>query len=238
MDYLESKGISQLLLSPLFLLNEILGTIVPGALLILLLGLKGNVLLREGWMNPLFGYKTKIAIILLLAFVFGKMLRLPLHFLAAVIRRLKPEKPPEVPDFLKGQSAYVRQIVDAAMAEGVLVARPVLMDLVSFLQSDVTFHIGVGTALLVAACVYGDGAFLRGLEAILGLAMLSLGMKKSVDFANQKERVIGIGLVDIIGNMSVEQMGWAQALMQSFGLMPRKAPPAVPTLPDSSTNTP
>jgi hypothetical protein len=236
MDNLESKSISQLLLSPLFLLNEILGTIVPGALLLLLLGLKGNVLLREGWMNPLFGYKTKIAISLLLAFIFGKMLRIPLSFVAVVITRLRPQKAPEVPDFLKGHSELVRQIVTAAFTEGVLVARPVLMDRVSLLQSDVNFHIGLGTALLVAAFIHGDGSFLRGLEATLGLAMFSLGIRKSAQYQERTWNAIGIGLVDIIVNMTPEQVGWAQALMKSLRSNSQTNPPA--PLPLSSTNTP
>jgi hypothetical protein len=238
MDNLESKSISQLLLSPLFLLNEILGTVVPGALLLLLLGLKGNVLLREGWMNPLFGYKTKIAISLLLAFIFGKMLRLPFHFIGVVLRRFKPEKALEVPDFLKGHSESVRQMVVAAMTEGVLVARPVLMDRVSLLQSDVTFHIGLGTALVVAACIHGDGSFLREIEAILGLGMLLLGFAKSVEYQERTWSAIGIGLVDIIGNMTPEQVGWAQALMKSLRSSSETTPSAAPPLPDSSPNTP
>jgi hypothetical protein len=214
MSEIDGKGISQLLLSPLFLLNHILGTVVPGAVLILLLALKGNLLLRAGWLNPLFGYKTKVALFVMLAFVFGSMLRLPLQLLALVIKPSSP-KPPE--EFLKGQPDVVRQIVSAAMTDGVLLARPTLMDRLSHLQTDVAFHIGMGTALAVAALVSGDGS-LRLLEGLLGLAMFLVGIRKGMKYNEQVLSVVGIGIVDILGNMTPQQISIAKAAIKSLGL--------------------
>src|SRR5437879_5407398 len=80
----QNKGIAQLLLSPVFLLHEILGTLIPGAVLLLLLVHKGSPVLRDHpWVSPLFGYKTNIAVFLLFAYVVGKALVLPILFIMA-----------------------------------------------------------------------------------------------------------------------------------------------------------
>jgi hypothetical protein len=226
MSGIDGKGITQLLLSPLFLLNHLLGTIVPGALLILLLALKSNLLLRAGWLNPLFGYKTKVAIFVLLAFVFGSMLRLPLQLLGMAIRPFTPKPAQERNVFLKGQSEAVRQAVGAAITDGVLLARPALMDRLSLLQTDAAFHMGIGTSLLVAALVPGDGSF-RWLEGLLGLAMFLAGVKKGRHYSDQTLSVVGIGIVDILGSMSPQQIGMAKRAIKALGLEtgPTEAPP-------------
>jgi hypothetical protein len=46
---IDHKGVNQLLLSPLYLFDQILSTVIPGALFMLLLGLKGNAMLRVFW---------------------------------------------------------------------------------------------------------------------------------------------------------------------------------------------
>src|SRR5271168_159122 len=88
MGDLDSKSVNQILLGPLFLLNHILASIVPGALLLLLLALKGNVLLRNEWLSPVFGYRTKLAVFLLLGFVLGNILRLPIWWMGGAVKLL------------------------------------------------------------------------------------------------------------------------------------------------------
>ena len=95
---MDSKGIHQLFLSPLFLLNQILAIIMPGALLILMLGLKGNATLRAVWLASAFGYKTKVAIFLLLAYFLGSALRV----LVLRVCSLRKVKPPDMSEWLKG----------------------------------------------------------------------------------------------------------------------------------------
>lgn len=216
MSEIDGKSISQLLLSPLFLMNHILGTLVPGAVLILLLALKGNMLLHAGWVNPLFGYKTKVALFVMLAFVLGSMLKLPLQLMSMAIKPFVPNPAPESA-FLNGQPDVVRQILGAAMTDGVLLARPPLMDRLSLLQTDAAFHIGMGTALLVAAFVSGDGS-LRLLEVLLGFAMFLVGVRKATHYNQQALSIVGIGIVDILGKMTPQQITMAKAVIKSLGL--------------------
>jgi hypothetical protein len=213
MSEIDGKGINQLLLSPLYLLNHIFGVLMPGAFFLLLLALKGNVLLRNGWTNPLFGYKTKVALFILLAYVVGSMLRLPLQWLAAAF---KPFQTPAT--VFKNQHPEVQKALTAILTDGVLIARPFLLDRLSLLQSNVAFHIGVGIALLVAAFVPGDGS-LRWLEAFLGTAMFVTGFRKGKDLVDETIGAIGIGLAHVIGGMTAQQMTIAKATLVSLGIL-------------------
>jgi hypothetical protein len=89
---IDNKGVNQLLLSPLFLFDQILNTIVPGALFLLLLGLKGNATLRNVWLIAPFGYKTTIAGFLMLAYIVGNTVKLPLFFLVLLLSSSPSQK--------------------------------------------------------------------------------------------------------------------------------------------------
>jgi len=214
MSEIDGKGINQLLLSPLYLLNHILGVLMPGSFFILLLALKGNVLLRNGWTNPLFGYKTKVALFLMLAYVIGSMLRLPLQWFAAAFKPFLQKTPATV---FKNQPPEVQKALTAILTDGVLIAKPFLLDRLSLRQSDVAFHVGVGIALLVAAFVPGDGS-LRWLEAVLGTAMFVSGFRKGKDLVDETIGAIGIGLAHVIGGMTAQQLAIAKATLSSLGL--------------------
>jgi hypothetical protein len=207
MTEIDGKAISQLLLNPLFLLNRILGTIVPGALLIMLLGLKGNVLLRNVWLNPLFGYRTKLGMFVMLAFVIGSILRLPLVWVRSLLTLLLP-KAPEIP--------AIKKMYSAVMTEGILLANPALIDRLSHINTDAAFHFVTGTAFLVAACVPGDGS-LRYLEGLVGFGMLWAGLIKAQQYRERALNAVGIGLASIIATMTPQAIV-AQATIKTLGL--------------------
>jgi hypothetical protein len=216
MSDIDGKGISQLLFSPLFLLNHILGNIVPGSLLILLVALKGNVLLRSGWLSPIFGYKTKVAIFLMLAFVIGSILRLPLHWIASLLKPLTAKYHPDK-IILKGTTQGVQEIIGMAIVDGVFITRPAVMDRLALFQADAAFHMGTGTALLIASFVPGDGS-LRWIEGILGLGMYVSGFLKAREYNKLQVSLVGAGLIDILGGMTPQQIDLAKAAIKAFGL--------------------
>lgn len=232
MSEIDGKGITQLLLNPLFLLNHILGTIVPGALLILLLGLKGNVLLRDGWLNPLFGYKTKVAIFLMIAYVIGSALRLPLTWIGALLKPLRPKVEP----ILKGQQPVVSKMFGAVISDGVLLANPALIDRLSHSQTNAAFHIGTGTALLVAACVPGDGS-LRWIEALLGIGMFCAGILKARTYQDEAIGAVGIGFANILAGMTPNQFIVAGAVIKALGLEVKVSTEVAATTSEAATAT-
>src|SRR5207302_465758 len=105
----------------------------------------------------------------------------------------------------------------AILTDGVILARPALSDRLSLWQTDAAFHVGVGTALLVAAFVPGDGS-LRWLEAVLGTAMFVIGVRKGNHYSDQVLNIVGVGLADIIGGMTPQQLSIAKAAVKSLGL--------------------
>jgi hypothetical protein len=229
MGELGDKGLSQLLLSPLFLFNQILGTIVPGALLMMMLGLKGNQLLRGMWLSPLFGYRSKVGIFLMLAFVVGNILRLPIVFVASLSKKEKTF-------WLKGQAPEVQKMVGAVITDGVILSTPGLVDRLSLLQADGAFHIGTGTALIVAAFVPGDGS-LRWIEGALGAGMFWAGVLKGRKYADEVLGIIGIGMANILARMTSQQLVVLKAMVRTFG--PKEASPVtdVVSSPQESTSS-
>jgi hypothetical protein len=223
MNEFDGKGISQLLLSPLYLLNYVFGTILPGALFLMLLGLKGNAVLREAWLSPMFGYKTKIAIFCVLAFVVGSAVRLPLLLLFAFIRLTLPKRffPKQeeavLSQFLHDKSPELSKMLNAVVTDGVLLANVSLMDRLSHLQADAAFHIGTGTALMIAACVPGDGS-LRWIEAGVGFGLFCAGFKKAYQYKEQLLGALGIGIANILAGITPYQMTLAKAVIKVFGL--------------------
>ena len=215
------KGISQLLLSPLFLLREILGTVLPGALLLLLLAHKGNPVLRHAWLDSPLGYKTNMAVFMLLAYVVGKALVLPIlfigaskglyHRIAADVRGPQPLAPSPPGNPYGSDTEALRDMLHAAVTDGPILSTPGLVDRLSLEQSNAAFHVGTGCALLIAAASPGDS--LRWLEAVVGFAMLLVGVHKAREFTKMYMRHVGIGLADLFARMTPQQIQcWAAFL--------------------------
>jgi hypothetical protein len=216
----DNKGISQLLLSPLFLLEEILSTIMPGVVLMLLLGLKGNTLLRGVWYGSPFGYRTKIAVLLLVAYVVGAAVKLPFFLLMPFAKKAPPA---EVPDWFKKQNPDIQKMITGIAIEGAIVSTPGLVDRLSVVKAGAGFHAGTGMALLVASLIPGDGS-LRYLEAPVGLAMLAAAVWKSREYQNLVLQSVGIGWANLIGRMTAQQLHIAAAVIKTLGINAPVAP--------------
>ena len=224
----DQKGINQLLLSPLFLFNLILGTLTPGVVLMLLLILKGNRLLRNVWFNVPLGYKTKVALYLLLAYVFGSVVKLPIVGLAAFV---KTAPMPEPVGIFKGQTAEVAHMLRTMFTDGVIMATPGLTDRLSLIQADASFHLTTGIALLAAATIPGDG-HLRWLELLIGIGMLGAGIRKIKEYKHQALGFVGVGVANVFARMSPEQLSMAAAALKSLEVPKPEsaaAPPQVQT---------
>jgi hypothetical protein len=209
----QTRGIAQLLLSPLFLLHDILGVFVPGALLLLLLAHKGSPILRHAWLDSPFGYKTNIAVFALLSYVVGKILVLPIVFIigskrfydriAADVRKSQAVVP-SPPGSASGPDTQVlRDMLQGAVTDGAILATPGLADRVYVVRADAAFHLATGCALLIAAAFPGDS--LRWLEAAAGFAMFWVGVYRGLEANKVYTRHVGIGLANIIAKMMTPQ---------------------------------
>jgi hypothetical protein len=90
---------------------------------------------------------------------------------------------------------------------------------------------------MVASFVHGDGS-LRGLEGLLGPVMFLVGYLKARRYRKEAERLIGIGLVDIIGGMTAQQIAMAKGFIQSLGRSKAEVPQTTetPTDPNAASN--
>jgi hypothetical protein len=235
---IDNKGINQLLLSPLFLWDQILGTIMPGTVLILLLAFKGNATIRGVWYNSPFGYKTKIAAFVLLSYVVGSVVKLPVYLLVPLRKKKQDKDAAKMPAWLKEQTPEIQKMILGAASEGVLLATPGLFDRLVLVKADAAFHLGTGMALLIAALIPGDGS-LRWLEALAGLVMIRVAIWKGKEFEDRVLHHTGIGYANVFARMTPQQFVTAAAIMKSLKLpMPEVTAekPAEVISPESATN--
>jgi hypothetical protein len=209
----QTKGVAQLLLSPLFLIEDILGAFVPGALLLLLLAHKGSPILRHAWLHSPFGYKTNIAIFALLSYVVGKALVLPILFIiaskslydrvAAEVRKSQAVVPTPPGGASVPDSQTLRSVLGGVVARAAILSTPGLADPISVARADAMFHVATGCALLIAAAFPGDS--LRWLEAAAGFAMLWVGVYRAHEATKVHSQQVGVGLAHIVAKMMTPQ---------------------------------
>src|SRR6266566_1352125 len=76
-----NSGLSQLLFGPVYLIGEAIGFVLPGVLFCLGLLLKGQRAPFAAFDLTFLGYRTRVFVFLLIAFVVGKILTSPLRLI-------------------------------------------------------------------------------------------------------------------------------------------------------------
>jgi hypothetical protein len=94
MDAIKEISARQLLLAPMYLLYEVYAALIPGILFLLLFLLKGSRFIASAVLaTAMLGYKTKIVLALVVAFVIGKItlssVSIVCHFLSVPLHWLK-----------------------------------------------------------------------------------------------------------------------------------------------------
>lgn len=221
---IDNKGVNQLLLSPLFLFDQILSIVAPGALFLFLLALKQNTTLRNIWYGAPLGYKTKIAAFVFLSYVVGNLVRLPINILLSFFKLRKKDDTSTLPNSWKNQPVVIRKILTGIFLDGALLATPGLIDRLSLAKAEGGFYLGTGAALLLASLVPGDG--FRGYEALIGLAMLWVARFKAHSYSDLTLGTVGVGLANIFARMNPQQIQMAAAVLKSLKLegLPEEMP--------------
>jgi hypothetical protein len=134
----QTSQLHQLLLTPLHLLLDIQGVMIPGISFLLLLAFKGNSTIQAIWWHSPFGYKTKVALFLLLSYVVGKLIFLPFSIflsLMALIRKVAKQPSPQAePVVWSHLPKEQRDLVTGVVTLGPLLATPGLMDRLAVMQ--------------------------------------------------------------------------------------------------------
>ena len=163
-------GASRILLAPVFLLFEITASLLPGMTLAVLIAFKRNPEFVRTFDHLPFGYKTKIAVGLLLCFVAGRVLCFPGRFLEKWFTdRLQDDrkKNPDAPESLKHLAVGIFFLPS-------LFGRSEALTYIMLVRTDCYFSLNTGLALLIASAIPGDG-ILRLIELGSGLALAWIG---------------------------------------------------------------
>ena len=134
----------------------------------------------------------------------GHFIKLPLTLIASL--RQNKEDISGLSEHLKKQTPEVRAMLKGMIFDGALLSMPGLMDRLSVIKAEAGFHLGTGIAFLLAAGFPGDSAHTRWFEAAFGLALLWVGVAKAKAYATQTLATVGVGLANIVGKMTTEQM--------------------------------
>jgi len=146
-------GASRILLAPVFLLFEITASLLPGMTLAVLIAFKRNPEFVRTFDHLPFGYKTKIAVGLLLCFVAGRVLCFPGRFLEKWFTdRLQDDrkKNPDAPESLKHLAVGIFFLPS-------LFGRSEALTYIMLVRTDCYFSLNTGLALLIASAIPGDG---------------------------------------------------------------------------------
>jgi len=154
------KGdLQRMLLGPLSLGEEIMVALLPGCTFLVLLALKHTPALYEALSSPFFGYRTKIACGLLIAYVIGKA---STSVFTSIVELKGADSSPKEFE-IKGQKFTLNS--SAAMAPGALTAANVRYNnsileekhsaFVIYRRSSFALAVLIG----IAAFIPGDGKF-------------------------------------------------------------------------------
>ena len=166
-----SDGLDRLLFGPVYLVAEVISSVLPGLLFYLLLLLNKNQLALSLFHLDFIGYRTKLLLVVFVAYMIGKAFGIPHAIVAPMIwERLLPL---EINKKKKKEEKEVLQYLAAgAIALPTFFGPSRVLDHLVLAQAMLVFHFSSGMALLVAGLLPGDSQF-RAIELIIGICFLA-----------------------------------------------------------------
>jgi hypothetical protein len=237
------EGVERLLLAPVYLIYEIVAVLLPGVLFIILLLAKGNHSVISAFQNPILGYKTKICIAIVLAYLAGKVFSGPadglrVHFTEKFTKEAQNPNSKTTHDLAK------KFLIGVYFLPG-LYASEHALDYLVMMMMNVSFSVTTGIVLLISACIPGDHSF-RWVELAVGVLLLIRGYRGyrvSLEFSVY---MLGVTLSSEIQKLApgVAPMQTAAALfarlaaMQSTSQEAPRIDPSVPATSETQTSLP
>ena len=219
------EGVERLLLAPVFLLYEIVAVLCPGVLFIVLLLAKGNHSVITAFQSSLFGYKTKIAIGLLLGYVIGKTFNIPADSLRQFLGE-RFTKAMQQPGSKQLQDATRKFVGGALLLQG-LFANEHALNYLMLNLTTVTFNVSVGAVLLVSSLIPGDP--FRLLEGIVGFIFVIRGYYGYESHFGMLVSMFGLSLSGHFQKLVAgDSMTAYVKVMSNLGLVSNEAKPQVP----------
>lgn len=246
MSLLDDAGLKpdfqEWLMGPINLLHTIFVEVIPGMVFAGLLWAGGDVHIQMILSSTNFGYKTRIALLLTVCYILGKLLPLPafaiasaLKFLAFFANRIANKKQPVVQyppssgfdKWLSGQNDDVKRAVNA------LAATPLYLGKKRFLQSlivshaETGFYLAMGNAFLIAAVLRPSP--LRKWEIALAILSLVTSFHKYKESQDSFLSTLVPATADMLTNMSADDRIVLLNALRRFAALFRAAPPVQPS---------
>lgn len=192
-----SSTLGALFFGPIFLAAEFLGNIFPGLLFYLLLILKKNSLAYLLFETPFLGYRTKLILVVFIAFFIGKLLGTPYAMLQAGVFPGNSPIQLERTKRSKEQNLILHLVLGAVVLPS-LVGKSGIMDYLAIGNAGVYFSFSSGLALLVGSAIPGDGQTLRIIELVVGVFFLVAGYVQASQFMTALAAFTGMSLREFI----------------------------------------
>ena len=177
----------RMLLGPLSLADEIFGAFLPGCLFTLLLLLKRVQITNASLAFAYLGYRTKVACVLLLSYVFGKV-ALGVITLIEEIGRKNKAAATKSGTFFDNLPAELLYFLGGMVVGPLLSGKSRNFEYFIGFRVQILFNLSTGLLLSVVAVIPGDGNF-RFLEIGVGIVLLLRGI---IAMRNQTGIVAGI----------------------------------------------
>jgi hypothetical protein len=238
MEIQDAKGLpaKQLLLFPMNMLHQFFTALLPGVLALFLLMMKHSSLIPAALSaTSMLGYKTRIGLALLVAFVVGRVFQSALLVCTKLLRWLparfkKANATPTPPEVLQPESASREHPANASEAPTKPTGQPVeltpeqlkarhffgglLMGTV-VAQESTTFdyweahraHLGffLNSGLVLLVASFYPGDGLRIYELAGGVLLLFMGLVQAVELSKVRSESLGKAVGQLIASHSVEE---------------------------------
>ncbi len=175
-----SDGLDRLLFGPVYLVAEVISSVLPGLLFYLLLLLNKNQLAVSLFHVDFIGYRTKLLLLIFIAYMVGKAFGIP-HAIAApfVWQKLLPL---EINTKKRKDEKEVLQYLAAgAIGLPTILGPSRILDHLVLGQAMLVFYFSSGMALVVAGFLQGDPTF-RAIELIVGTCFLAASVMGQKSF--------------------------------------------------------
>ncbi len=212
-DAIKAISVRQLLLAPIYLLHELYAALIPGVIFLFLFLLKrSHFVASVVSATTMLGYKTRLVLLTLIAFVIGKVLlsvvSLGCRWLAAILRwpvtliKRWQKSLPVTPEEKLTDPDQERRYLLIGVFKGIILAKDGSdFDPHERQRATAGFLLNLGLVLLIAGCYPGDG--LRGFELAGGVMCMITGLGQSRELHLIYSHAFGVGL----GNFLSQQSG-------------------------------
>jgi len=196
----------RLLLSPFYLLEEICGALIPGLLFTVLVYLKCTRSIVSALALPGLGYKTKLSIVVLLAFFLGKTLHVWVTLLLDRVMGLGKSNQKNQKT-LFDKLPYALRILVGGLVLGPLMvnSKNREFEALAVYRSGISLQVCSGVWLIIAAAIPGDGTF-RILELFAGVSLALSGIRQAQKMMDQVAMAAGMSLGTMASGQSIEDL--------------------------------